>query len=516
MIDGSQREVRGFYGPFAPTVIDRSYKPSSISPMPTAIPHSSPFPWRALLLVLGIGVFYVATLREGHVWGDDHAAYLSHTRNIVEGRPYGDIGYLRSPTSINPLMYPPVFPLLLAPLYYFFGPDLTPMKIECTVFFCLALFFLYLLLREYGDGIAMSTVAMVGLCPYFWDFKDSLFSDFPFLAFAFAALWLAGKSPALRGSMRQQILFGALVGLLVGIAFGARTVGVVLAPVIMLFDCWKARRITTFAVTVGVVSSAIALGQNLAFHVKSDYLTPYLRILSLHSLASSPLYYLKCFSVVWENGYSIAFEWLLYGLAAALALKGIWTRIRADISLLELYFIAYFLFICLFPWGGKRYLMTILPFYFFYVLVGLRSFAIAKPLALRVSLYGGSALLVSLCYLARYSKDDWNQIAGGEQSKDATEMVTFLKSADVKSGPVVFMKARWLAFQSRLPSADIYQATYLEQITQYYARNGATWFVVSRIFHNQPEAELAFWVERSGNRFANRFENDSFTVYEMQ
>ena len=43
----------------------------------------------ALGLVCAIGIFYVATIRDGHVWGDDHAAYISHAKNIAEGKEYG-------------------------------------------------------------------------------------------------------------------------------------------------------------------------------------------------------------------------------------------------------------------------------------------------------------------------------------------------------------------------------------------------------------------------------------------
>src|SRR6185503_5993709 len=98
--------------------------------------------------------------------------------------------------------------LLLAPLYHFYGPALTPMKVECIAFFCLALFFLYLLLRDHGDGVALLTVAIVGLCPYFWDFKDTLISDYPFLAFAYAALWAAGKASPVRKAFRREWIPG--------------------------------------------------------------------------------------------------------------------------------------------------------------------------------------------------------------------------------------------------------------------------------------------------------------------
>lgn len=470
----------------------------------------------ALLLIGSIGVFYLATIREGHVWGDDHAAYLYHTRNLVEGRPYGEIGYLRGPSSINPLMYPPMFPLLLAPVLHLFGPSLTPMKVECTIFFCCGLFFLYLLLREEGTAIALTTVAMVGLCPYFWDFKDTLLSDFPFLAFCYSALWFAGKASDARESIRREILLGALVGLLIGLAVGVRTVGIILAPVIILFDCWRVRQITAFCVVAGAVSLVVALSPSLALQVKSDYLTPYQKTLTVHALAASPVYYLKCLSVVWENGYSNAFKWVLYGLAAIFALKGFWTRGSSKISILEIFCISYSIFICLLPWGGRRYLMPVMPFYFLYVLIGLRSLTFNRPVVLRAAFCGGAAFLVGLCFIGRYLQHNWREIAGGDQSMDAVELIDFLKSSKESTGPVVFSKARWLAFHTRLVSTDIYNTNNLNELTPYYEKIGTTRFVASRIFHDREECALTRWVEQSGEKLVRTFENDSFTVYQMR
>ena len=121
-----------------------------------------------LALVGVITIFYLTTIRRGHVWGDDQAQYLHHAKNIVQGLKYDDTGYLLCPTSLNPKMYPPVFPLLLAPLYHWYGLTLTPMKIECVVFFSIALYLVYFLLKNEGsERLALATVALVGFCPYF-------------------------------------------------------------------------------------------------------------------------------------------------------------------------------------------------------------------------------------------------------------------------------------------------------------------------------------------------------------
>ena len=72
----------------------------------------------ALICVLLAGVFYMLTIRDGHDWGDDFSMYIRHAENIAQGLPYAQSGYIYNPynPSIGPRMYPPGFPLLLAPV----------------------------------------------------------------------------------------------------------------------------------------------------------------------------------------------------------------------------------------------------------------------------------------------------------------------------------------------------------------------------------------------------------------
>jgi hypothetical protein len=486
--------------------------------MPTSLPPPADHPrflWSGCLLIAVLGVFYIATIREGHVWGDDHAAYLAHARNLVEGRHYGDIGYLRAPTSINALMYPPVYPLLLAPVYQIFGLNLTPMKIEGIVFFCLALWFLYLLLRKHGEITALTAVGLTGLCPYFWDFKDSLFSEFPFLAFLFAVLWVSERFTAsARGSWRREIAWGVLVGVLIGIACGARGIGVILAPVIIFLDWWKSRRMTLFGLAAGVVSVALVLGQNWWFGVNSDYATPYAQSATVRSLAGSPWFYTRCFTVIWENGFSTVAQWGLFVLTAIAAARGFAVRFRQGVSVLEVFFVAYFLFVCLFPWGGRRYLMPLFPLYFYYLLVGLQAFAASRP-ALRAPLFASAGLLIACCFAGRYLQHDWRRVDGGVGNADADALVSHIQSdSGAKDAVIVFCKARWLAFYTGAKVADVHEPG--PDFDRFYESIGATRFVVSKIFGDQQESQLAAWVEQSAHRLERRFANDSFSVYALK
>src|SRR5690349_10751607 len=104
----------------------------------------------ALCVIGVVGVFYLSTIRAGHYWGDDFSLYIHHAKNIVEGIGYADTGYIYDPffPEFSPKTYPPIYPLLLAPVYALFGLDLTPMKVEVIVFFLMALYAMFLVLRQ--------------------------------------------------------------------------------------------------------------------------------------------------------------------------------------------------------------------------------------------------------------------------------------------------------------------------------------------------------------------------------
>ncbi|MGC1645521.1 MAG: hypothetical protein WA741_06810 [Candidatus Sulfotelmatobacter sp.] len=51
-------------------------------------------------LLVAIGTFHAATVRQGHLWADDFAMYVHHARNIVEGHPYTDTNYIYNASMV--------------------------------------------------------------------------------------------------------------------------------------------------------------------------------------------------------------------------------------------------------------------------------------------------------------------------------------------------------------------------------------------------------------------------------
>jgi hypothetical protein len=79
--------------------------------------------WIVLITVLLLAaMFHLATIRDGHLWGDDFARYIQHAKNLLEGRDYA-AGFIHNPLEpgISPTAYPPVTSLILLPVYWFAG-----------------------------------------------------------------------------------------------------------------------------------------------------------------------------------------------------------------------------------------------------------------------------------------------------------------------------------------------------------------------------------------------------------
>jgi len=76
---------------------------------------------KLLLFVFGlILAFQLATIRPGLLFNEDACLYLSHARNLALGQPYSSTHFIyTTETAVySPAVYPPVFPVMIAPLYH--------------------------------------------------------------------------------------------------------------------------------------------------------------------------------------------------------------------------------------------------------------------------------------------------------------------------------------------------------------------------------------------------------------
>ncbi|NCX96819.1 MAG: hypothetical protein EBX41_10550, partial [Chitinophagia bacterium] len=96
----------------------------------------------ALLLLLGVPLFFFQIFEKHSGGGDDYALYLTEARNIAQGIPFYKTHYIfnESNISYSPPQYPPGYPLLIAPIIGKLG-----LNIQAICYFNSALCLLLLL-----------------------------------------------------------------------------------------------------------------------------------------------------------------------------------------------------------------------------------------------------------------------------------------------------------------------------------------------------------------------------------
>lgn len=415
-------------------------------------------PILSVLCAFLVGAFYLMTIRAGQEWGDDFSMYIHHAENIVHGIPYTETGYIYNPhnPSVGPRLYPPGFPVLLAPLVKVFGLDLEPMKVELILFFVGSLLVLTPLFRDVlPPAYQPLLVLLMGLNPYFWGVKEQVLSDLPFLFFLLVSLclFLRGGVPNL--STRRRVVYAVLAGLAAYASYATRTVGIVLLPSFLVHDLIRYRRITVFGWVASAVLVVLAGAQYLFWVHDSSYLdqlkvTPAI-------VRDNVVFYLRSLSELWENGYSESVRRTVFLGLAALAVCGYVTRVRAGPGLLEVF--PWFYLCTIFAWPssqGTRFLIPVTPFCMSYCLIGIRwvDSAIRQRWGRTHVLLFGSLATFVVTYAGRYSTLSYGPLRQGIADPETLEMFAFVRTATHPSDVFIFSKPRALSlFTARTASA---------------------------------------------------------------
>jgi len=327
-------------------------------------------------LVMVIGGAYWATLQPGQDWGGDFGQYITHARNIAEGRPYLQTRYeVTLPTAARhmPPSYPPVFPLLLAPVYARFGLNLTPMKIEVQILFLLAALAYYLVGRLRGLGppaasIASGALALSGLV---LAMKDHVLSDSTYLLFVGVTLSVMLLIERNKWDERKPVAAGLLLAILMLLAYGTRAIGGALAIAFVLHELLVKRRIRLFALIVlggfaaGVLALTITLYDSRAYGDEFVFLPKvYL---------DNALFYLRSPAALW-TGAPGAVRYLLFAITGIVVAAHWIRRMLTRPTVVEFQDLVIGCTVIVMTAGADaRYLIPFFAMYFVYFLEGIEA-----------------------------------------------------------------------------------------------------------------------------------------------
>ncbi len=468
-------------------------------------------------LLLLIASFYLLTLRPGHDWGDDFAQYIHHAKNIALGLDYAQTGYIWNPKfpELGPTTYPPVFPLMLAPIVAARGLDLGAMKVLVTLCFVAALYFIALTFRSMlRPRYVIVLLILLGLNPYFWRLKDSVLSDLPFLLFLYLSLHLMAGRPGPGRLDARAMLVATLLGATCYLAYGTRSLGVVLIPTLLLTDWLRWRRTTWIGVVAAATFALLALVQSVATHWDLGYASVFR--LDGRQIATNVVEYAGYLSGLWDNAWWSAADRLLLLLFGMLAAAGFWWRIRSGRAAeLEVFAVLYGLAIL--PWFEVqgRYLIPLMPLYIGYALVAVQGAALRSWGG--ALLLGGLVALTALGFFSQYRVLIKDRGPEGVGSAKAQLLLRAVERDTDSSAVVVFQKPRALALFTGRRTTGMQRSGDDLDLWDYLSRVGASFAILGPndpAFMYQPR--LRRLIADYPGKFQLIYRNPDFSLYRIR
>ncbi len=425
------------------------------------------FSEKNILFLTSMLVFILGLLciDEGHNWADDFAMYVSQCQALQEGsmqelfernRYAMDNSYAHT----GPYLYPNGFPLLLLPVYSFFGVEtqciaslLWAMKVYCWLFFVAALPFIYLIFKQLGCSSRHSSaiVLLVGFNYHFIRFSDNVLSDLPFFFFSLWSFYCIQKHRT--SSLLKAIGLGGLLFF----TYSIRDVGILLLPCLCLFQWQLFRSNKAFSIPTALIPYLVFIMLWLLLH----FWTANAGEKHLEMLASSS------FETIGNNMY---YYWLLMG--------NYFVIFRGMPSLLQYFFAAVFSFIIIigmaknrwahsyllayvgltfglyFLWvsfQGMRFIFPLMPFLLFYLLEGLQVIFKQKK-QFRFVLLGLIVSSILQSGLTTYYY--WQKDSNEAYSSDLQAIYNYIKRELPPNAIIVFEKPRALRLFSHRNSVQ--------------------------------------------------------------
>ena len=514
--------------------------------------------WAIALAIVALGVFHFLTLRPGQDWGDDFAQYVAHARNLAWGQPYDQTGYVVSAAcpTYAPRAYPPLLPLMLAPIVRVAGLNFEAMKWLLLGFLLAGLGVIDLVLRRQLAGMErLAIILLIGLNPYLYRFKNSILSDLPFLFLVYATVWWSGRIeawgsapprtgadevekrghstfPAERadrrlGAKRGKVecplfggerwwLAGLGLGVVMALAYATRVVGVVLPVALLARDLWvhgKPARTTLLAVAV---MALLAGAQALALPPGGDYavmLALYLAqpgalpgVVAGHACA-----YAAMLAQLWQGLGIPAAGAALAIVSAAVALAGyaiVCLRGRKrGVTLLECFVPLYLAAVLVWPVPqDMRFVLPIVPAFFYYAAVALRS--VAGIGTLRRPAYGLAGVLAVTALtggVAEIAVAPRGAFVDGATGPAAEELCVFIRGHIPPEALLTGSKPRALALFTGRPATP-----YPMPVTE-GSLAGVRYAVVGRAF-GADRRFLLPWLSGPGSGAKVVFDNGMYQV----
>ncbi len=474
--------------------------------------------WVPILIICLVAAFYMATVRPGHDWGGDFALYITHARNIAEGRDYAETAWVYNPhhKGLSPKTYPPVTPVLLAPLYKLFGFDLRVFKRLIISLFLIFLAAVWrFLLDELGERYALYGLISLAFLPFFYTFCDQVISDIPFLLFSFLALYEIDRVRIARDAgARLRVYQCVMVGTMIFLAYGTRSVGLLILPAMILMDLIRKHRITLFTWATVLVFFTLKFAQSWWFHKDGSYLDYFVETnwwSIRHNLVGIPRF---LYSLL-VNQHLPLLSYVATVLVAVLAVAGYGLSCLKRLNIWDVFFPIYLTVIILWPaYQGGRFLIPLIPMSVYYIFLALKEWS-----ALRYKYVHRTVMIILVLLLCgSYASQYWNIYDDyqerGVANPASIELFEFIKQNTQIDDKIVFFKPRVLSLYTDRPALVYHRpADYAELV--HYMRDEEVDYVIVSEASSIDQTYLRDFLEATGLDRDRVFANPDFEIYRL-
>ena len=451
-------------------------------------------PVAVLLLISAVAAFHFCTRLPNYYWGgSDIGLYLMHARNIVLGRPYSHTLFVFNPHAAaeSPITYPPLYPLLLAPLLRVYGLDIQSFKLLNVGFFAVMLLALFFLARRsLGFARALLLLAVVGFLPLYWETKDMLLPDVPYTAFTACALAALAETYA-RGLNRiRPGLAGAAVGLLIGLSYACRSIGIVLLIAALACDLLKSKALSRFAVSIGLTFALCLMGIRLIGHRDNSYL--FMWLTTPHHFIANVVEYLKAADYIFPFSDTGTMTRILLVTLTLIAGIGFCSKLKRSLQATEGYFALYLLMLVIWsPGVGIRYLVPIVWLYLYYIFAGVRAVSLKSSPWVSRAAFAMLATVFAFNYVLRYhavvprfkhfDADAYHlNTRYGLLQRSFQDLCVFIDRTTKPNDGFLFENPRMLAFLADRPAVKYSSSGEPANEWPLYSKLGVTYLVINK------------------------------------
>ncbi|HNX43796.1 MAG TPA: glycosyltransferase family 39 protein [Bacteroidales bacterium] len=485
------------------------------------------FRW-IVMIMLFIPLLFISN-RRSHDWGDDFAQYIHQAKNIVQGIPQSETGFVYSQENfIGPKAYPVGFPLLLSPVYAVFGNNMKAFTTYISVFYFILALLLVLFFRKYFSLIPSVVLAMILLYnPQMMLFKQEVMSDLPFTVLLVASMLLYMN---FRKNNTVKIILVLIAGLMItvrpiGFVF---LIAVLIDQVVMLLkeDCSRRRKFYELVVaTVFVLlTSGIYLLLNVAiFRIPSGGgLNNYLAYFGSGEIVSTILTNLRHYSEVFQNFYTPSlgdydgFSLLSGVLFLAMAMVGLLKRFTTRIEFLDIFFLIYLVILLVFPNNASAFrLMVPVSFLLLlYVATGFRSLSVLPSVSGKLK-----AAILGILILAFYMPGIRDIIStkyiimAGPQKAESEQAFDYIRENVPENAVIMFVKPRALSlYAGRAGFADPAE-TDMTKFHKQVVDAGVNYFLLNNDISSEASKR---YLRVMNERVDSVWSNETFGLYRLK